>query len=151
MFGDMFQQILFVREAFVTGVAFKGLIGLVAATMALEVGELREGLGATNLCAPIGLVTCVGSDMLLQMGELGELALADLAAVGFDPKVDARVLCKVRGVGERLRALRAAVRLRLAQVDLRVELQICFRAKHLELREKVMLIFLSERLRFTGI
>lgn len=35
--GDMFQQILFVREAFITGVAFKGLVGLVAPAVALKV------------------------------------------------------------------------------------------------------------------
>lgn len=55
------------RKAFVAGVAFEGLIGLVAAAVALEVGELGERFGASDLCAPVGLVSCVGADVLLQV------------------------------------------------------------------------------------
>lgn len=117
---DVFQQILFVGEALVAGVAFEGFVGLVAPAVALEVRELGEGLGAAYLGAPIGFISCVGPDMLLEVGQLGELALTDLAAVWLDAKVDARVLGQVRGVGERLRALGAAVGLRLSQVDLRM-------------------------------
>ena len=39
-------------------------------------------------------------DVLLKVGELGELALADLATVRLDPEVDPHVLGKVRAVGE---------------------------------------------------
>lgn len=126
VFWDVFQQILLVREAFVAGVAFEGLVGLVAAAVALEVGELGEGFRAADLGAPVGFVSCVGADVLLQVRELGELALADLAAVGLDAEVDAGVLGQVRGVGEGLGALGAAVGLRLPKVDLRVQLQVCF-------------------------
>lgn len=58
------------------------------------------------------------------MAQLGELPLANLAAVRLDAQVDPGVLGQVRGVRERLRALGAFVRLRLAHVDLRVELQV---------------------------
>lgn len=122
---DVFQQILLVREALVAGVAFEGLVGLVAPAVALEVGELGEGLGAADLGAPIGLVAGVGADVLLEMRQLGELALADLAAVGLDAQVNAGVLGEVRGVGERFRALGAAVRLSFSEMDLRVQLQVC--------------------------
>ena len=72
----------------------------------------------------VRLVPSMGPDVLLQVGELGELALADLATVRLDPQVDSRVLRQVGAVGERLVARRALVRLRLAHVDLRVQLQI---------------------------
>ena len=38
--------------------------------------------------------------MLLKVGELGELSLADLATVRLDPEMDAHVLRKVGAVGE---------------------------------------------------
>lgn len=98
-------------EALVTGVAFEGLVCLVTAAVALEVGELGEGFGTSYLGAAIGLISGVCSDMLLEMRQLGELPLADLAAVGLDAQVDTGVLRQVRGVGEGLRTLRAAVRL----------------------------------------
>ena len=60
-----------------------------------------------------------------------KFALADLTAVGFDAQVDAGVLRQVRRIGERLGALRAFVRLGLAHVDLRVQLQLRLRSKHL--------------------
>ena len=71
-------------------------------------------------------------DVLLKVGELGELALADLATVRLDPEVDPRVLRQVGAVGEGLVARRALVRLRLAHVDLRVQLEISFRRKYLK-------------------
>ena len=79
----------------------------------------------------VRLVARVRPDVLLQMTQLGELALTNLAAVRFDAQVDARVLRQVRAVGERLGALRAFVRLGLAHVDLRVELEVCLGAKNL--------------------
>ena len=39
-------------------------------------------------------------DVLLKVGELGELSLADLATVRLDPEMDAHVLRKVGAVGE---------------------------------------------------
>ena len=44
----------------------------------------------------------MGSDVLLEVGELGELALTDLAPVGLDAQVDPGVLGEVGAVGERL-------------------------------------------------
>ena len=42
--------------------------------------------------ALVRLVPCVRPDVLLKVGELGELSLADLATVRLDPEVDPRVL-----------------------------------------------------------
>lgn len=84
VFRNVFEKVLLVREALVAGVAFEGLVGLVAAAVALEVRELGEGLRAADLSAAVGLITCVGADVLLQVRQLGELALADLATVRLD-------------------------------------------------------------------
>lgn len=54
-------------EAFVAGVAFERLVGLVAAAVALEIGKLGECFGATDLGATVRFVTGVGSDVLLQV------------------------------------------------------------------------------------
>lgn len=132
MFRDVLEKILLVGETLVARVAFEGLVCLVAAAVALEVGKLGEGFGTSDLGAAIGLISGVCSDVLLEMGQLGELPLTDLAAVGLDAQVDTGVLCQVRGVGEGFRALRAAVGLRLTEVNLGVELQVCFRAEHLK-------------------
>ena len=48
--------------------------------VALQVGQLAEGLGAAGVAALVGLVARVRPDVLLQVGELRELALADLAS-----------------------------------------------------------------------
>ena len=48
--------------------------------MGLEVGELREGLGAAVVAALVRLVARVRADVLLQVRQLGELSLADLAS-----------------------------------------------------------------------
>ena len=74
----------------------------------------------------VRLVPGVSPDVLLQVGELGELALADLTTVRLDPQVDSHVLRKIRAVGEGLAALTALVRLGLAHVDLGVQLQVGF-------------------------
>ena len=74
----------------------------------------------------VRLVPGVSPDVLLQVGELGELALTDLTTVRLDPEGDPRVLRQVGAVGEGLVARRTLVRLRLAHVDLRVELKIRF-------------------------
>ena len=76
--------------------------------------------------ALVRFVPGVSPDVLLQVGELGELALADLATVRLDPQVDSHVLRKIRAVGEGLAALTALVRLRLAHVHLGVQLQVGF-------------------------
>ena len=52
------------------------------------------------MAALVGLVPGVGSDVLLQVGQLGELALADLAPVRLDAQVDPHVLGEVAAVGE---------------------------------------------------
>ena len=74
----------------------------------------------------VGLVSSVCSDVLLQVGELGKLPLTDLAAVGLDAQVDPGVLGEVGTVGEGLTATRALVGLWFSQMDLGVQLKICF-------------------------
>ncbi len=49
----------------------------------------------TWMATLVGLVPGVGPDVLLQVGELGELPLADLAAVGLDAQVDPHVLGQI--------------------------------------------------------
>ena len=88
------------------------------------------------MAALVRLVSRVGANVLLQVTELRELALADLAAVRFDAQMDARVLRQVRTVGERLRALRTFVRLGFAHVDLRVKLQVGLRPENLLIQKK---------------
>lgn len=122
-------------KAFVAGVAFEGFVGLVAAAVALEVGELGEGFGAADLCAAVGLVAGVGADVLLKVRQLGEFPLAYLATVRLDAEVDPRVLGEIGGVREGLGALRAAIGLCLAEMDLRVQLEVRLGAKHLERKD----------------
>ena len=59
----------------------------------------------------VGLVSCVSSDVLLEVGELGELPLTDLTPVGLDTQVDAGVLGEVGAVGECLATAVTLVRL----------------------------------------
>ena len=65
-------------------------------------------------------------DVLLEVGQLRELSLADLAAVGLDAQVDPGVLGQVGAVGEGLAAAGALVGLGLSQVELGVQLQVSF-------------------------
>ena len=48
----------------------------------------------------VGLVPRVSSDVLLEVGQLGELPLTDLAPVRLDAEVDPHVLGEVGAVGE---------------------------------------------------
>ena len=56
------------------------------------------------------------------MGQLGKLALTDLAPVGLDAQVDPGVLGKVGTVGKGLVAAGTLVWLWFSHVDLRVQL-----------------------------
>lgn len=67
-----------------------------AAGVALQVGQLTEGLVASWVTALVGLVPCMSTDVLLKMRQLCELALANLATVGFDTQVNPSVLGQVR-------------------------------------------------------
>ena len=129
--GYVLEERRLVLEALVARVALVRLVRLVGSRMRLQIAQLGERLGALRMAALVRLVAGVRADVLLQVTQLGELALADLAAVRLDAHVDARVLRQVRAVGERLGALRALVRLRLAHVDLRVQLQVRFRSEYL--------------------
>ncbi len=81
MLGDVLEERVLVGEALVAGVALVGLVGLVAARVGLQVGELREGLGAAGVTALVRLVASVRPDVLLQVRQLRELALADLTSM----------------------------------------------------------------------
>ena len=81
----------------------------------------------------VRLVPSVGPDVLLQVGELGELALADLAAVRLDPQVDSHVLRKIRAVGEGLATVAAFVWFGFSHMDLGVELKVRLGAETLQI------------------
>lgn len=85
---DVLEEGGFVGKALVAGVALIRLVRLMTSRVGLEVTQLREGLGAGRMPALVGLVSRVRPHVLLQMRELRELALTDLAAVRFDAKVD---------------------------------------------------------------
>ena len=74
----------------------------------------------------------MGPDVLLQVGQLGELPLADLAPVRLDPQVDPRVLRQVGAVGEGLSTCSTFVRFGFSQVDLCVKLQVGLAVESLE-------------------
>ena len=80
--GDVLEEGALVGEALVARVALVGLVGLVAARVGLEVGELREGLGAAGVAALVRLVAGVGADVLLEVAQLSEFTLANLAPEG---------------------------------------------------------------------
>lgn len=67
MFGYVLEEGVFVDEAFVAGVALEGLVLLMAAAVGLKVAQLTEGFAAAAELAPVGLVTSVSSDVLLQV------------------------------------------------------------------------------------
>lgn len=70
-------------------------------------------------------------NMLLEVRQLREFTLADLAAVGLDPEMYPRVLGEIGAIRERLATLRALVGFRLSHMGLRVQLQLGLGAKHL--------------------
>lgn len=83
MFGlfvlrDVVEECVLVDETLVAGVALVRLVRLVASGVGLEVGELREGFGASVMATLVRLVASVGPDVLLEVGQLSELSLADL-------------------------------------------------------------------------
>lgn len=65
--GDVLQERGLIHEALVARVTFVGFVRLMAAGVALQVGQLTEGLVASWVAALVGLVPCVGTDVLLQM------------------------------------------------------------------------------------
>jgi hypothetical protein len=126
----------FVGEALVAGVAFVGLVRLVAPRVRLQVRQLAEGLRAARVSTFVGLVAGVGANVLLQVRQLGELALAYLTAVGLDAQVDAGVLAKVAGIGKGLCTLRTFVGLRLAHMQLVVHLKVALVGEYLQKRRR---------------
>lgn len=139
MLGYVFEERRFVAETLVAGIALVRFVSLVAAGVGLEVAELAEGLVAAGVPALVGLIAGVGADVLLEVGQLGELPLADLAAVRLDAQVDPRVLAQVGAVRERLATLIALVRLHFSHVQLRVQLQLRLGRKYLKQERKRML------------
>lgn len=68
----------------------------------------------------VRLVAGVCAYVLLQVRQLGELALANLTAIRFDAQMYACVLRQIRGIGERFRALSTFVGLGLTHMHLSV-------------------------------
>lgn len=86
----------------------------------------------------VRFVSRVRPDVLLEMRELRELPLADLAAVRLDAEMDPGVLGQIGTVCERLAALGTLVRFGLAHVRLRVQLELRLRGEHLQQQEYFM-------------
>ena len=97
--------------------------------------HVKFSQGLTWYPALVRLVPCVRPDVLLKVGELGELALADLATVRLDPEVDPRVLRQVGAVGEGLSACSTFVGFWLSQVNLSVKLEVGLAVESLKNKE----------------
>ena len=82
--------------------------------------------------ALVRLVASVSPDVLLEMWELGELALTYFTSVGLDAEMDPGVLREVGAVGEGLAAVTALVWFRLPHVNLSVKLQVGFGTESLK-------------------
>ena len=93
--------------------------------------SLSLSQGFTWYSALVWLVSSVGPDVLLEVGQLGELPLTDLTPVGLDAQVDPGVLGEVGAVGKSLATGRTLVRFWFPHVDLSVELEVCFAGKYL--------------------
>lgn len=87
--------------------------------MRLQIRKLRKGFLAARMSAFVGFVAGMRADVLLQVRELGELAMADFATVRFYAEMDASVLRQVAGVGKGLGALRALVWFGFAELQVR--------------------------------
>lgn len=88
------------------------------------------------MSALVRFVTGVRAYVLLQVAELRELPLTDVAPVRLDAQVNACVLTQVRAVRECLVALMAFVRFHVFYVQLRVQLQFRLGREYLEKHEK---------------
>jgi hypothetical protein len=90
----------------------------------LEVVQLGEGLGAVWMATLVGLVPGVSFDVLLQVGQLGELPLTDFAVVRLGAEVNTHVFRQVGAVCVGFSALAALVELGFLHVGLGVQLQV---------------------------
>lgn len=111
--GYVLQKRHLIAKALIARVAFERFIRLMAARMRLQIGQLGERLGAAGVPAFVWLIARMGAYVLLQVRQLRELALANLAAVRLDAQMDARVLRQIRRIGKGFTARGALVRLRL--------------------------------------
>lgn len=130
--GNMLQQRWLIGETLVARVALEGFVRLVAPGVRLEIRQLGKCFQTTDMSTFVRLVTGVSTDVLLQVGQLGEFPLANLAPVRLDAQVYPSVLRQIAGVCERLIALGTFVGFCLSHVNLRVRLEICFRCENLK-------------------
>ena len=70
--------------------------------------------------------------MLLEMRELSELSLTNLTSVGFDAKVNPRVLGEVGAVCKSFTTSCTFIWFGFSQMNLCVELKVCFAVKSLK-------------------
>ena len=83
MLGNVLEQRLLLRKAFITRITFKRLIRLVATRMTLQIAELRKRFGTVGVPALVRLLPGMCAHVLLQMRKLRELTLTYLTLVGF--------------------------------------------------------------------
>ena len=85
----------------------------------------------------------MGPDVLLKVGQLSELALADLTPVRLDAQVDPGVLGEVGAVGKSFVTRCTLVWLRLSHMNLSVELEVGFAGENLKrrsLKQSILMI-----------
>lgn len=109
---------LFVLETLVATITLVWLVHLVRARVRLQVGQLTKLFGAIGMGTFVGFVAGVGSLVLLEVRELGELSRAGVATVWFNSVVNARVLRQIGGICKRLGALGTLVGFCLSIVTL---------------------------------
>lgn len=129
--GNMLQQRGFIGETFVARVALEGFVRLVASRVRLEIRQLGKCLQTTDMSTFVRFVTGVSTDVLLQVGQLSEFSLANLAPVRFDAQVYPSMLREITRVCECLIALGTFVGFCFTHVNLRVQLEIRFRCENL--------------------
>lgn len=113
-----------------------------APRVGLQVRELGERLGTARVSTFVRFIAGVGSYVLLEVRQLGELPLADLAPVRLDAQMYPGVLGQVARVGKGLCTLGALVRFGFAHMQLAtVQLEFAFVGENLERERKKKSMF----------
>lgn len=79
---------------------------------------MRKRLGAPGVLAFVGFLAGVGSDVLLEVTQLGESAVTERTDVRFDSEMNASVLRQIGRIGKALVAGGALIGLRVCPMHL---------------------------------